>query len=132
LTADSSVLIAAFAPWHDAHESARPAVRGLRDLVAHAELETYSTLTRLPEQVRAPAPAVAEFLAQFAGSRLTLDAHRRRGLVRRLSDLGISGGAVYDAVIAATAADHRMTLLTLDRRAARVYERLGVDYRLLG
>jgi predicted nucleic acid-binding protein len=39
----------------------------------------------------------------------------------------ISGGAVYDAIVALTAAHHGRTLLSCDRRAARTYDRLGID-----
>ena len=53
----------------------------------------------------------------------------------RLLDLaaaeGIAGGAVYDALVAATAREAGATLLTLDRRAVTTYQLLRVDYRLL-
>lgn len=48
-----------------------------------------------------------------------------------LPDQGIAGGAVYDALIAATAAEHRAELLSWDRRAAANYERYGVRFALL-
>jgi predicted nucleic acid-binding protein len=40
---------------------------------------------------------------------------------------GIRGGALYDALIAATARHHDHTLITADRRAAPVYTALGVE-----
>ena len=44
--ADTSVVIAAFASWHEKHEAARRALdEGLR-LIEHCSLETYSVLTR--------------------------------------------------------------------------------------
>ena len=43
----------------------------------------------------------------------------------------ISGGAVYDALIAATVDEGGGTLLTRDRRALPVYERIGVAYALV-
>jgi predicted nucleic acid-binding protein len=45
---------------------------------------------------------------------------------------GISGGAVYDAVVAATALEAGATLLTFDRRAVAVYQLLRTDYKILG
>jgi toxin FitB len=48
-------------------------------------------------------------------------------LIERLARLSISGGAVYDAIVAVTADRHKRTLLSCDRRAATTYERLGVD-----
>jgi hypothetical protein len=44
---------------------------------------------------------------------------------------GIAGGATYDAFIGRIAAHHNATLLTLDRRALTIYERLGIDAELL-
>jgi predicted nucleic acid-binding protein len=55
-----------------------------------------------------------------------------RALIPRLVELGISGGAAYEALVAATASAAGDTLISCDRRAAQIYERLGVDYRLLG
>jgi predicted nucleic acid-binding protein len=48
-----------------------------------------------------------------------------------LTDHGIAGGAVYDTLIAATAAQHGAELLSCDRRAAANYERYGVRFSLL-
>jgi predicted nucleic acid-binding protein len=45
---------------------------------------------------------------------------------------GVSGGAVYDALIALTAAEHEAELLSLDGRAEATYRRCGANYRLLG
>jgi predicted nucleic acid-binding protein len=44
-----------------------------------------------------------------------------------LAALSITGGAVYDAITAATAAHHGHGLLTCDRRAASIYGRLDVE-----
>lgn len=132
MTPDASVIVAASAPWHGRHGEAARAVRGLADLVAHAELEAYSVLTRLPEGFRAVAPAVAQYLAErFPGRRMSLDEPERATLVSRLAGEGIAGGAVYDALIALTARAHDRELLTLDARAVGVYERLGARFVLL-
>jgi len=37
----------------------------------------------------------------------------------------------YDALIAATASEHRLELLTCDRRASATYERFGARFKLL-
>lgn len=52
-------------------------------------------------------------------------------LLEQLGAAGRSGAAVYDAQIAATAKHHGLTLLSRDRRAAAVYDLLGVDYELV-
>jgi predicted nucleic acid-binding protein len=49
----------------------------------------------------------------------------------RLAELGIAGGAVYDALVAATAAEHGITLATRDRRAAETYRALDIDFELI-
>ncbi|MFI5005346.1 MAG: hypothetical protein ACHQE6_10070 [Solirubrobacterales bacterium] len=49
----------------------------------------------------------------------------------RLAAAGISGGATYDGVIALTALEHDLELLTRDGRAERTYRALDVPYRLL-
>ncbi len=129
---DSSVVVAAFASWHEKHAAARKAVDAGARLVDHAALEAFSVLTRLPAPHRAPADLVGRFLtARFKGSLLRLDARKYRAFVAGLPGLGISGGAVYDALIATTALDHDATLLTCDRRARLVYDRIGVRVQLV-
>ena len=132
MTPDSSVVIAAFASWNEKHEAAIEALGDVRDLVAHVELEAYSVLTRLPEPLRADPGLVAEYLRDdFSGERMVLPESERRTLVERLARLSISGGAVYDAGVAATADHHGRALLSCDRRAARTYEKLGVSVTYL-
>jgi predicted nucleic acid-binding protein len=131
-TPDSSVVIAAFASWNQNHEAAIEALGDARDLVAHAELESYSVLTRLPEPFRAEPTLVAEHLREdYPGKRMILPESERRALVARLARLSIAGGAVYDAMVAATAAHHGYRLLSCDRRAAATYDRLGVEVAYL-
>ncbi len=128
MTPDSSVVIAAFASWNEKHEAAVEALGDVRDLVAHVELEVYSVLTRLPEPLRAAPALVAEYLREdFSGERMVLPEREHRTLVKRLADLSISGGSVYDASVAVTANHHGRPLLSCDRRAARTYEKLGID-----
>ena len=103
MTPDSSVVIAAFSSWNEHHKAALAALGETRDLVAHVELEAYSVLTRLPEPFRAEAALVADYLREdFPGRRMILPESAQRSLVKRLSGLSISGGAVYDALVAAT------------------------------
>lgn len=128
MTPDSSVVIAAFASWNEKHEAAVDELGDVRDLVAHVELEVYSVLTRLPEPLRADPALVAEYLREdFSGERMTLPEREHRALVKRFADLSISGGSVYDACVAVTANHHGRRLLSCDRRAARTYDKLGID-----
>jgi predicted nucleic acid-binding protein len=48
-----------------------------------------------------------------------------------LPEHGITGGAVYDALVAATAAEHDAELLSCDRRAAATYERFGIRFEMV-
>lgn len=50
---DSSVVIAGFGTWHEHHERAVEVLRRTPRLPAHAALEAYSVLTRLPDPFRA-------------------------------------------------------------------------------
>ena len=43
----------------------------------------------------------------------------------------IAGGAVYDALVGATAAEHGIVLATRDRRALDTYRALGVEVEVL-
>jgi predicted nucleic acid-binding protein len=127
-TPDSSVVIAGFATWHEQHSAALEVLRGVQDLVAHVELETYSVLTRAPEPFQIAAPDMAVYLRRrYPGRRMSLSDADRRGLIEQLAGHSISGGAVYDALVALTADRHGRTLLSCDRRAARTYDRLGID-----
>ena len=130
--ADTSLVVAAFASWHESHEAARHALdEGLR-LVEHCALETYSVLTRLPPPHRASGEVVREFLtARFPQPFLRLSERAYRDFLLGLPRRGVTGGAAYDALVAATAAGCGAELLTCDRRALPVYERYGVRAQLL-
>lgn len=131
-TPDSSVVIAAFSSWNQHHEAAIEALGDARDLIVHAEIESYSVLTRLPEPLRMEPKVVAEYLREdFPGRRMALPESECRALVERFARLSIAGGAVYDGVVAATAAHHGYRLLSCDRRAAVTYDRLGIDVTYL-
>jgi predicted nucleic acid-binding protein len=116
IAVDTSVAIAAFATWHEAHAEAVRVVAQRPDLPAPCALEVYAVLTRLPPPHRAESAIVRDFLDRtFPGAHM-----------------GISGGASYDAVIAMIAVHHERELVTLDRRARPTYDRVGAAVRLIG
>jgi predicted nucleic acid-binding protein len=132
IAVDTSVVVAAFASWHEAHDSAARTLDRDPCLPSHALIESYSVLTRLPAPHRAPAALVAEFLADRFSSRiLTLSAEEHVRLIDRLARVGLAGGAVYDAVIALTAKRAGAVLVTRDRRALPVYEHIGAACEVL-
>jgi predicted nucleic acid-binding protein len=128
---DSSVVVAAFASWHRLHNEAREVVAGAR-LPAHAAVEAYSVLTRLPAPHRAAPDVARDYLRQFPEPWLALDAGALRDLLVRLPGLGVSGGPTYDALIAETAVRAGAELVSCDQRARAVYARCGATVRVLG
>lgn len=132
IAADTSVVVAAFASWHEGHRAASAALQRKPRLPAHALLESFSVLTRLPVPHRASADVVEAFLSErFADPLLTLRERDYRGLLSIAVAAGLVGGAVYDALIAATARRADALLLTRDRRALPTYEKIGVRYELV-
>lgn len=104
---------------------------GLR-LVEHCALESYTVVTRLPPPHRAPGAVVRDFLvARFPDPLLRLSPRRHRDFVAQLPDHGISDGAAYDALVAATAVADGADLITCDRRARSVYEAYGLRVHFL-
>jgi len=125
--ADTSLVVAAFASWHEHHELARPVLDGGVRLIEHCVLETYSVLTRLPPPHRCSGAVVRDFIrTRFPRPFLRLDARTYKEFVLGLPEHDVTGGAAYDALVAATAAGCRAELVTCDRRAAAVYESYGV------
>jgi predicted nucleic acid-binding protein len=128
---DSSVLIPALANWHAEHESTDRALSEVTDLrmVSHVLLETYSWLTR--NQPRTPPAVAARLLRTLPGPALVLSPDGHLKLLDLVGRNGIMGGAMYDALIAATALESGARLLSRDERAARTYEAVGVEFELI-
>ncbi len=126
---DSSVAIAAAAPWHLAHEAAVAALAAEpASLIAHVAFETTAALSRMPAGQRlAPAVVLDWLQLRFGSSWLALPAVAMRRALRTAVEQRIRGGALYDALIGATARHHRHTLISADRRAAPAYSALGVE-----
>ena len=129
---DTSAAVALVTSDHPHHERIRRALGGRTlGLAGHAAFETFAVLTRLPPPARRTPGAVARLLtANFPESRF-LGALRASALLDELTASGIAGGAVYDALVGACAAEHGLPLVSLDRRAAEVYGALGVAVELL-
>jgi predicted nucleic acid-binding protein len=132
--ADTSVLVAGFASWHEHHAAALTAMARVNVIVAHCLLEVYSVLTRLPAPHRMTPEIVSAHLRMSFQRHdvIALPASDQRSLVGTCAAQGIGGGAVYDALIAATCLKARARLLTLDGRARPTYALLGVEHELLG
>jgi predicted nucleic acid-binding protein len=129
---DTSTAIALVVQDHEAHVATRAAVRGRRlGLAGHAWFETFSVLTRLPgDRRRSPADALRVLSTNFPESG-HLPEGAAGGLGAELARLGIGGGAVFDALVAAAARHHGRPLLSRDGRARSTYEAMGVDLKHL-
>lgn len=134
MTPDSSVVVAAIDSSHEAHPEAAAFVESVSDLrlIAHVALETYHVLTRARPYRRLPPGAVAGALrATFTGPLVGLAAEDYWDLIHRAPQLGIVGGAIFDAFIATAAHRAGLKLISRDRRAAATYAAVGVDHELM-
>ncbi len=120
---DTSCLVAAVCAWHRHHDATRREIERREDdgeklvLSAHSLLEAFSVLTRLPGPHRLrPDDALALIEANWRQTRLVaLAGPDYRATLRRCRDVGIGGGAVYDALTAACARKAAVqTLVTWD------------------
>ena len=129
---DTSAAIALLVEDHDAHALTVDAIRGRPlGLAGHAWFETYSVLTRLPAPLRRSPADAARLLAHNFPATGFLSEAEAAGLGAEFARLGISGGAVYDALVGAAARQHGWPLVTGDARAKPVYEALGVEIEIL-
>ena len=124
--------IPALLGWHEHHRACAAAAAGA-SIPAHALLETYSVMTRLPAPHRVSGDAADRLLgARFRSvDVLVAPSALQRSVVGRLAELGIEGGAAYDALVGLTADHHGETLITRDARAARTYDLLAISYDLM-
>ena len=129
---DTSAAVALVVEDHEAHAATLDGVRGRRlGLAGQAWFETYSVLTRLPAGLRrSPTDAVRVLARDFPES-VFLGESESAAFAAELAALGISGGAVYDALVGAAARQHGRLLVSGDARARPVYEALGVDVELV-
>jgi predicted nucleic acid-binding protein len=130
---DTSAAIALVVEDHEDHTATLQALRGRRlGLAGHAWFETFSVLTRLPgARRRSPADVLRILAHDFPGS-VFLGEGEAVELGQDLARLGISGGAVYDALVAAAARQHVRPLVSGDERAGSVYDALGVTTEPIG
>jgi toxin FitB len=129
---DTSAAVAFVQPSHAGHATTYAVLVGLpKGLAGHAAFETFSVLTRLPPPDRLTPRAAHRLIeVNFPHTRF-LSSEGSATLVAQLSARGVSGGAVYDALVAATAVEHGLRLVSRDARAAGTYRAMGVVLELL-
>jgi predicted nucleic acid-binding protein len=132
LTADTSVVVPALIQWHALHVQAAVRLRDVRRLPGHALAEAFSVLTRLPmPRALTPLQASQALLHSFPEESLSLSPAGYATTMRRLADAGLGGGRIYDAIVAAAAAEAGARLLTADRRAIPTYALVGAEFELV-
>lgn len=128
---DTSVALPALSELHEFHDIAFAAINEHRAAIAaHALFETYAVLTRHPNLRVLPAQALALLDGTFK-HRAVLTAAATDRALEALAAGAICGPATYDGLVAATAVEAGLPLLSLDRRARRTYEAVGADVRYL-
>lgn len=129
---DTSAAVAFLVADHAHHNATFEALARRRlGLAGHAAFEAFSVLTRLPPPARRTPAAVSKLLtANFPHTRF-LSGQRAAELLASLARKGLAGGAVYDALVGATALEHDLTLATRDKRALDTYRALNVAVELL-
>jgi predicted nucleic acid-binding protein len=133
IAVDASVAVPLVVSNHRAHPGVvrwwdgRPVA-----LSAHALVETYSVLTRLPGDARLSAADAATVLGERFEAPLLLADDDAARLPQLLAAKGIAGGAVYDAIIGMAALGKGCVLATRDARAAGTYQLIGATIEVVG
>ncbi|MGH3718054.1 MAG: type II toxin-antitoxin system VapC family toxin [Pseudonocardiaceae bacterium] len=129
---DTSAAVAFLVADHKHHDATFEALAHHQlGLAGHAAFETFSVLTRLPPPARRTPAAVSRLLAANFPHTRFLSADRAAALLASLAGNGLAGGAIYDALVGAAAAEHELTLVTRDRRALDIYRAIDVAVELL-
>jgi len=107
---DSSVLIAAVLAWHEHHPASYQEVERLAAsdtagiIPAHALLESYSVITRLPAPHRLCPKDARDLLDGSFRAWVTAPAPEQIwSLIEQIAEAEMMGGAVYDALIVQSA-----------------------------
>lgn len=128
LLLDTSAAVALLVEDHVAHEACRAAVKGrVLGLSGHAMFETVSVLTRLPGASRRPVGVVGVAVQRTFPATRFLSPAGQLALIEEIMISGISGGSIFDALVAAAAREHGLTLATRDVRARPTYRAMGTD-----
>lgn len=128
LLLDTSAAIALVQMTNASHDHVVEHVTGKTlGLAGHAMVETYSVLTRLPGAQRVGADQALALIRHNFPASHTLRDPAGLDALKSLNEAGISGGSVYDGLVALAAREAGVRLLTCDRRALTTYARLGVQ-----
>jgi len=126
---DTSVLVAAMVESHPMHLRALPWLQRAKNreftffAACHTLAELYAVLTGLPVSPKIPPAMARNLIEENVKSRaeiVPLSALDYTAVINRMTELGLSGGAIYDALIVKAAerahADHLLTFNGKDFR----------------
>ena len=132
LALDTSAAVPLVMRSHVAHDAVRRHAAGRQPvLTVHSLAETYSVLTRLPGDARLDAADAVRLLEASFGEAVAAPADELAALPAVLAPLGITGGAVYDALVGLAARAAAIPLVTRDARALGTYTALGAEIELV-
>jgi predicted nucleic acid-binding protein len=136
IAADSSVLVAGVVRGHVHHEACLEALFELQrngELIAPTVAETYAVLTSASGPYRLDPKLALRYLVQFITETQTVapPPSAYAEALELLTSLDLPGAAVFDALIGLTAREAALTLVTVDRVAADIYQLCGATVRLL-
>lgn len=128
---DTSVLVAGFYADHERHAGCAALLVGLKKstgcTAVHCLAEFYATVTGMPGKKRAAPSEALLFLHDAADhlSSIALESHEYVDVLDQSAGAGISGGTIYDALIARCAIKSgAQVIFTLNRRH---FQLLGSD-----
>ena len=129
---DTSVAVALLLQGSEYHFAALDAVAGHTvGIAGHAVIETCSVLSRLPGVNRLEASTAWRLVQESFVTRRWLTPSEQEVAINRACAAGVSGGALYDALVGAAAAAAGLPLITRDRRALSTYAAIGVEALLV-
>ena len=126
---DTSVLVAALVEQHPKHERAIPWLSKAKAdkfefiVASHSLAELYAVLTTLPLKPRISTSIAWRLISENIESKakvVSLSPTKYSSIIKKLSDKGLSGGIVYDALIVGAAQKSKVErIITLNRKHFR-------------
>jgi len=123
---DTSVLVAALVEQHPKHERALPWLSKAKahkfDFIisSHSLAELYAVLTTLPLKPRISTSIAWRLINENIASKakiVSLSPNEYGTIIKKLSDIGLSGGIIYDALIAGVAQKSKVErIITLNSK----------------
>jgi toxin FitB len=129
---DTSVAVVLLSENGEHHEVTLAATEDhVIGIAGHAAIETCAVLSRMPGESRIDVITVWHMIQASFAARVWLTPSEQESALNTACCAGIEGGALYDAIIGATAAVAGVPLITRDRRALRTYAAVQAEVLLI-